>query len=291
MPGAKCPGACRWRRACSPANRPRRNCRTASTEHAGGVRKRFCTDACGAARVLPPARTDVDGFHVVVPMDGHLSKVVLHAEGLHKRFGATRALDGAGLCLRAGEIHALLGQNGAGKSTLIKLLTGVETPDAGSVVLEGRAIAPASPLDAQHAGISTVYQEVNLCPNLSVAENLYAGRYPRRFGMIDWQRVRAGARQLLAELHLDLDVDRPLSSCPVAIQQMVAIARALGVSAKVLILDEPTSSLDEGEVRELFAVMRRLRERGMAILFVTHFLDQVYAVSDRITVLRNGGLV
>ena len=224
-------------------------------------------------------------------MDGHLSKVVLHAEGLHKRFGATRALDGAGLCLRAGEIHALMGQNGAGKSTLIKLLTGVETPDAGSVVLDGRAIAPASPLDAQHAGISTVYQEVNLCPNLSVAENLYAGRYPRRFGMIDWARVRAGARQLLAELHLDLDVDRPLSSCPVAIQQMVAIARALGVSAKVLILDEPTSSLDEGEVRELFAVMRRLRERGMAILFVTHFLDQVYAVSDRITVLRNGSLV
>ena len=217
--------------------------------------------------------------------------MVLHAEGLHKRFGATRALDGAGLCLRAGEIHALMGQNGAGKSTLIKLLTGVETPDAGSVALDGRPIAPATPLDAQRAGISTVYQEVNLCPNLSVAENLYAGRYPRRFGMIDWRRVRDGARALLAELHLDLDVDRPLSSCPVAIQQMVAIARALGVSARVLILDEPTSSLDEGEVAELFAVMRRLRERGMAILFVTHFLDQVYAVSDRITVLRNGGLV
>ncbi len=220
-----------------------------------------------------------------------MNPVVLHAEGLHKRFGATRALDGAGLCLRAGEIHALMGQNGAGKSTMIKLLTGVERPDAGTVALDGRAIAPATPLDAQREGISTVYQEVNLCPNLSVAENLYAGRYPRRFGLIDWGRVREGARALLAELHLELDVDRPLSSCPVAIQQMVAIARALGVSAKVLILDEPTSSLDEGEVRELFAVMRRLRERGMAILFVTHFLDQVYAVSDRITVLRNGGLV
>jgi simple sugar transport system ATP-binding protein len=220
-----------------------------------------------------------------------MSEVVLRAAGLGKRFGATVALDGAGLVLRAGEIHALMGQNGAGKSTLIKLVTGVEQPDAGTIELDGRAIAPASPLQAQREGISTVYQEVNLCPNLSVAENLYAGRYPRRFGLIDWKQVREGARALLRELHLDIDVDLPLSSYPVAVQQMVAIARALGVSAKVLVLDEPTSSLDEGEVRELFAVMRRLRERGMAILFVTHFLDQVYAVSDRITVLRNGTLV
>jgi len=221
-----------------------------------------------------------------------MSEVVLQARGLDKRFGATVALAGAGLTLRVGEIHALMGQNGAGKSTLIKLLTGVERPDAGTIELDGRAIAPATPLDAQHAGISTVYQEVNLCPNLSVAENLYAGRYPRRrFGLIDWVQVRSGARALLAELHLDIDVDLPLSSYPVAVQQMVAIARALGVSARVLVLDEPTSSLDEDEVRELFAVMRRLRGRGMAILFVTHFLDQVYAVSDRITVLRNGGLV
>ena len=217
--------------------------------------------------------------------------VVLQARGLAKRFGATRALEGVDLTLRAGEIHTLMGQNGAGKSTLIKLLTGVEAPDAGTVLLDGQPIAPASPLEAQRLGISTVYQEVNLCPNLSVAENLYAGRYPRRLGMIDWKAVREGARGLLAELQLELDVDRPLSSCPVAIQQMVAIARALGVSARVLILDEPTSSLDESEVAGLFAVMRRLRERGMAILFVTHFLDQVYAVSDRITVLRNGGLV
>ena len=220
-----------------------------------------------------------------------MSSVVLNATGLAKRFGATVALADAGLVLRAGEIHALMGQNGAGKSTLIKLLTGVEIPDAGTIQLEGRRIAPATPLQAQAEGISTVYQEVNLCPNLSVAENLYAGRYPRRFGLVDWKQVRAGARALLRELHLDIDVDRPLSGYPVAVQQMVAIARALGVSARVLVLDEPTSSLDEGEVRELFAVMRRLRERGMAILFVTHFLDQVYAVADRITVLRNGRLV
>ncbi|MEO8313717.1 MAG: sugar ABC transporter ATP-binding protein [Pseudomonadota bacterium] len=221
-----------------------------------------------------------------------MSAVVLRAEGLCKRFGATVALEGAGLVLRAGEIHALMGQNGAGKSTLIKLLTGVESPDAGQIVLDGGVIAPATPHDAQRAGISTVYQEVNLCPNLSVAENLYAGRYPRRWtGLIDHARTRDGARTLLAELHLDIDVQRPLGSYPVAVQQMVAIARALGVSARVLILDEPTSSLDQQEVNELFTMLRRLRERGMAILFVTHFLDQVYAVSDRITVLRNGVLV
>jgi len=222
-----------------------------------------------------------------------MNPVVLQAGGLHKRFGATVALEDAGLTLRAGEIHALMGQNGAGKSTLIKLLTGVERPDAGSIVLDGRPIAPATPLQAQHEGISTVYQEVNLCPNLSVAENLYAGRYPRKrwSRLIDWGRVREGSRELLAGLRLDIDVERPLGSYPVAVQQMVAIARALGVSARVLILDEPTSSLDEGEVQALFGVMRQLRERGMAILFVTHFLDQVYAVSDRITVLRNGAFV
>ncbi len=221
-----------------------------------------------------------------------MNAVVLQASGLRKRFGATVALDGAGLTLREGQIHALMGQNGAGKSTLIKLVTGVETPDAGSIVLDGAPVAPATPLEAQALGISTVYQEVNLCPNLSVAENLFAGRYPRRWGgLIDWGRVRTGARALLAELQLDIDVDRTLGSYPVAVQQMVAIARALGVRAKVLVLDEPTSSLDEDEVQGLFTVMRRLRDRGMAILFVTHFLDQVYAVSDRITVLRNGTLV
>lgn len=222
-----------------------------------------------------------------------MSAIALQASGLGKRFGATVALEDVGLCLRAGEIHALMGQNGAGKSTLIKLLTGVVAPDAGRIELDGRAIAPRTPLQAQHAGISTVYQEVNLCPNLSVAENIYAGRYPRRrwTGAIDWKQVREGARALLGELNLDIDVELPLAHYPVAVQQMVAIARALGVSARVLVLDEPTSSLDEGEVRELFRVMGRLRERGMAILFVTHFLDQVYAVSDRITVLRNGRLV
>ncbi|KAB7767427.1 sugar ABC transporter ATP-binding protein [Xanthomonas maliensis] len=203
------------------------------------------------------------------------------------------ALQDVDLCLHAGEIHALMGQNGAGKSTLIKLLTGVEAPDAGRIERDGQPIAPATPVQAQQAGISTVYQEVNLCPNLSVAENLYAGRYPRRrwSRTIDWPQVRAGAHALLRELQLELDVELPLAHYPVAIQQMVAIARAMGVSARVLILDEPTSSLDEGEVAALFRVLRRLRERGMAIVFVSHFLDQVYALADRISVLRNGRLV
>ncbi|WP_242103859.1 sugar ABC transporter ATP-binding protein [Lysobacter sp. M2-1] len=216
--------------------------------------------------------------------------IVLQARGLCKSFAGIAALEDVDLILRAGEVHALMGQNGAGKSTLIKLLTGVMRPDSGEMWVGGQAVSPSSPAQAQHLGISTVYQEVNLCPNLSVAENIVGGRYPRRrwTGAIDWNAVNAHARDVLAGLHLDIDPKRPLSDFPVAVQQMVAIARALSVSAKLLILDEPTSSLDEREVQELFAVIRRLREQGMAILFVTHFLDQMYAVSDRVTVLRNG---
>jgi monosaccharide-transporting ATPase len=216
--------------------------------------------------------------------------IVLQARGLCKSFAGVAALEDVDLTLRAGEVHALMGQNGAGKSTLIKLLTGVMRPDSGEIWVSGQSVSPSTPAEAQHLGISTVYQEVNLCPNLSVAENIVGGRYPRRHwtGAIDWNAVNARARDVLAGLNLDIDPKRPLSDFPVAVQQMVAIARALSVSAKLLILDEPTSSLDEKEVQELFAVMRRLREQGMAILFVTHFLDQMYAVSDRVTVLRNG---
>lgn len=171
------------------------------------------------------------------------------------------------------------------------MLTGVVSLDAGEILLEGRAIHPDSPLDAQKLGISTVYQEVNLCPNLSVAENIFAGYFPRRGALhgyrIDWDKTHGQARELLARIGLDIDVTRVLTSYSVAVQQMVAIARALKLSSKVLILDEPTSSLDDDEVRRLFDVLRRLREQGLAILFVTHFLNQVYAISDRITVLRN----
>ncbi len=221
---------------------------------------------------------------------------LLELVGVDKRFASVRVLEGVGLRLFPGEIHALMGQNGAGKSTLIKVLTGVYQADGGEMRLAGQPIRPQSPQHAQALGISTVYQEVNLCPNLSVAENIFAGRYPR-LGLaqgwrIDWAGMNRQAAELLTRLNLDIDVTRTLSSYSVAVQQMVAIARALRVSTnRVLILDEPTSSLDEGEVKQLFAVLRRLRGEGLAILFVTHFLDQVYAICDRITVLRNGKLV
>jgi simple sugar transport system ATP-binding protein len=220
---------------------------------------------------------------------------VLQAHGIVHRYGDKRALDGVRLHLRAGEVHALMGQNGAGKSTLIKVLTGVEPLQAGGIQLSGTPLRPASPLDAQRLGISTVYQEVNLCANLSVAQNLFAGREPLRpwlrGGGIDWPQVNSRARERLAALGIDIDVRRELGAHSVAVQQMVAIARALDLSARVLILDEPTSSLDSHEVEQLFAALRRLRAGGMAILFVTHFLDQVYAIADRITVLRNGAFV
>jgi len=217
---------------------------------------------------------------------------VLEVTGIHKQFPGVRALCDAGLRLFPGEVHTLMGQNGAGKSTLIKVLTGVYQPDSGSVHLDGRPIRPRSTQEAQALGISTVYQEVNLCPNLSVAENIFIGRYPRRFahrfGPVDWRAMRRQAAELLKRLQIDIDVSKQLAHYPLAIQQMVAIARALHTDAKVLILDEPTSSLDEAEVQTLFGVLRRLRAEGMAILFVTHFLEQTYAISDRITVMRNG---
>jgi len=223
------------------------------------------------------------------------AELVLEARGLTRRFTGVLALSGVDFRLFAGEVHALMGQNGAGKSTLIKVLTGVHPPDAGELRLGGEPIQPGSPAAAQRLGISTVYQEVNLCPNLTVAENIFAGRYPRKSAAglwrIDWARMQRDARALLARLNLSIDVTRLLSSYPVAVQQMVAIARALSVEAKVLILDEPTSSLDEREVARLFEVLRQLRDQGMAILFVTHFLAQTYAIADRITVLRNGELV
>jgi simple sugar transport system ATP-binding protein len=216
------------------------------------------------------------------------SAPVLELRGISKAFTGVQALNGVSLNLYPGEVHTLMGQNGAGKSTLIKVLTGVYTPDHGQILLAGQAIQPQSTLDAQNHGISTVYQEVNLCPNLSVAENIFIGRYPRKLGRIDWAGMAKQATELLERMQIRIDVTLPLAHYPLAIQQMVAISRSLLVSAKVLILDEPTSSLDEKEVDLLFSVLRGLREQGMAILFVTHFLDQTYAISDRITVMRNG---
>jgi monosaccharide-transporting ATPase len=211
--------------------------------------------------------------------------------GVSKQFPGVKALSDVDFRLFPGEVHALLGENGAGKSTLIKVLTGVYDIDQGDIVLDGAPVRFTSPLQAQQGGVSTVYQEINLCPNLSVAENIFIGREPRRFGRIHWSEVRRRSRQLLARLQLDIDVSTRLSEYSIAVQQMVAIARAIDISAKVLIFDEPTSSLDADEVNRLFRIMRQLKDDGIAILFVTHFLDQVYEVSDRITVLRNGRLV
>jgi simple sugar transport system ATP-binding protein len=216
---------------------------------------------------------------------------LLQVRGVTKRFLGVTALRGVDFTVRAGEIHALLGENGAGKSTLIKVLTGVHTADEGMITFAGRSIRPTAPKEAEQAGISTVYQEVNLIPTLSVAENIALGRQPGRFGFVDWRAIRRHAQEALARLEIVCDVDAELGSLSVALQQMVAIARALDLRARLLVLDEPTASLDEKEVAELFKVMRRLRGEGLGIVFVTHFLDQVYAVSDRLTVLRNGELV
>ncbi|MCI2046504.1 MAG: sugar ABC transporter ATP-binding protein [Faecalibacterium sp.] len=220
--------------------------------------------------------------------------IVLTMRGISMTFPGVKALDNVDLTLRKGEVHALMGENGAGKSTLIKCLTGINKFEAGEIHLEGieGAVINRSPMDAQKIGISTVYQEVNLCPNLSVAENLYIGREPRsKTGAISWKTMNQKARALMENFQLEVDVTRELSSYSVAIQQMIAIARAVDMDCKVLILDEPTSSLDDNEVKRLFARMRHLKEQGVSILFVTHFLEQVYEISDRITVLRNGALV
>lgn len=215
---------------------------------------------------------------------------LLALHGFSKSFAGVAALDGVDFTLRSGEIHALLGENGAGKSTLIKTMTGVVARDAGTMQLDGVEIAPRSTGEATKVGIATVYQEVNLAPNLSVAQNLFLGRQPTRFGLVREGEMRRRARALLAEFDLDIDVAAPLESYSVAVQHIVAIARAVDLSARVLILDEPTASLDAHEVEILFAVMRQLAARGIGIVFVTHFLDQVYAICDRITVLRNGRL-
>ncbi len=219
-------------------------------------------------------------------------KEIVVMEGIYKSFPGVQALENVDFTLRTGEIHALVGENGAGKSTLIKVMTGVERQDQGTVILEGKEAFIKSPLHAQTMGISTVYQEVNLCNYLTVAENILIGREPRRLGRIDWKGMNNRARQVLQGLNIDIDVTQPLGSYSTAIQQITAIARALEISsAKVLILDEPTSSLDAHETEQIFRVMRTLKKSGVGIIFITHFIDQVYEVSDRITVLRNGRLV
>lgn len=213
---------------------------------------------------------------------------LLEVRGVTKTFPSTVALAGVDFTLHRGDVHVLVGENGAGKSTLIKVITGVYQKDGGTIALDGKPINPQSPKHAQDLGISTVYQEVNLIPTLSVAENIFLGRQPMRFGMIDMKTANRRAKQLLLDFGVDIDVTRNLSAYSVAIQQIVAVVRGVDLSAKVLILDEPTSSLDRPEVEMLFSVIRSLKQRGIGIILITHFLDQVYEIGDRITVLRNG---
>ena len=217
--------------------------------------------------------------------------IVLTMRGISKSFPGVKALNNVDFTLRKGTIHALMGENGAGKSTLIKVLTGIYPMDAGEIRIDGieGAISIRSPQEAQSYGISTVYQEITLCPNLTVAENMFIGRTQKK--TVDWKNMEKRAGELLDNLGIPARPKQQLGSCSLAVQQMVAIARAVDTDCKVLILDEPTSSLDDNEVAMLFKLMRDLKARGVGIIFVTHFLEQVYEVSDQITVLRNGELV
>ena len=217
--------------------------------------------------------------------------IVLSMRNISKSFPGVRALHNVDFTLYSGEIHALMGENGAGKSTLIKVLTGVHLKDSGQITIAGSAKEAniKSPQDAQNLGISTVYQEITLCPNLTVAENMFIGR--GNYSLVNWTKMREKTSELLDKLNIPARATQQLSTCSLAVQQMVAIARAVDMECKVLILDEPTSSLDEREVEKLFSLMRELKSRGVGIIFITHFLEQVYEVCDRITVLRNGELI
>lgn len=239
--------------------------------------------------VIPLRLSNRKGRHEVME-----EQILLSMQNINKSFPGVKALDDAQITVHKGEIHALMGENGAGKSTLIKVLTGIHPFETGEIRMDGfeNPIINHSPIEAQGRGIVTVYQEVNLCPNLSVAENLFIGREPKtKAGLIDWRTMNKRSKEIMENLDMKIDVTDALENYSLAIQQMVAIARAVDMECKLLILDEPTSSLDEIEVAKLFELMRKLKEQGVGIIFVTHFLEQVYEVCDRITVLRNGQFV
>ena len=218
------------------------------------------------------------------------NEYILQMKHIDMFFPGVKALKDVSFNLKKGEIISLMGENGAGKSTLVKVLTGVYHKTNGEITFDGKVIEPTTPLASQQMGISTVYQEVNLCANLSVAENIYIGREPRgAFGRIDWATMQKNASDLLfRELGIDIDVTKELNFYPVAMQQMIAIARAIDTQCKVLILDEPTSSLSDKETERLFKIMRNLKSQGISIIFISHFLEQIYTICDRITVLRDG---
>jgi ribose transport system ATP-binding protein len=217
--------------------------------------------------------------------------MLLSMQGVSKSFAGIAALRSASLEIAAGEIMALVGQNGAGKSTLIKILTGAYQRDEGTIRLDGQDVSFSSPAESQAAGIATIYQEINLAPQRSVAENIFLSREPRKFGFLDRRAMRNGARKVLQTFKLDIDVDLPVSRFSAATRQMVSIARAVTQSARLLIMDEPTSSLDEREVAVLFETIRMLRTNGVAVIFIGHRLDELYAICDRVTVMRDGQTV
>ena len=216
---------------------------------------------------------------------------LLRMEGIRKVFSGVTALDGVDFTLERGEVHSLVGENGAGKSTLIKIMTGAYQRDGGRVLLEGREVDFRTPEDAQRAGVVAVYQEVNLLAYRTVAENIYLGREPRRFGLIDWKRMRREAGALLSRLGLDIDPSATLGDLNIALRQMVAIARGVSFGAKVVVLDEPTSSLTEHEVSILYDVIRRLKAEGTGVVYISHRFDELYAICDRVTIMRDGRLV
>ena len=226
-------------------------------------------------------------------MASNESDLILEMKNIDMFFPGVKALKDVTFNLKKGEIHSLMGENGAGKSTLVKVLTGVYQKTNGSIRFDGEIIEPKSPKESQEMGISTVYQEVNLCSNLTVAENIYIGREPRgKFNQIDWQTMNKNAKQLLHdELGIDIDVTKVLDFYPVAMQQMIAIARAIDTKCKILILDEPTSSLSDRETERLFQIMRNLKNMGISIIFISHFLEQIYTICDRVTILRDGTYV
>jgi len=219
-------------------------------------------------------------------------ETVLRATGIAKSYAGVRALDGVSLDLRAGEVHAIVGENGAGKSTLIKILTGATTPDAGAIEVRGAHVARLDPQTARALGIAAIYQQPTLFPHLTVAENLALGLERRRwYQPIDWQERRTRARALLARIRAHIDPDQPASELSMAAQQLVEIARALGTDARVVIMDEPTAALPQDDVERLLEVVRQLRRDGVGVVYISHRLDEVFALADRVTVLRDGRLV
>lgn len=213
---------------------------------------------------------------------------ILEMKDIQKSFPGVRALDGIDFRLKPGEIHSLMGENGAGKSTLIKILTGVYRKDGGSIIFDGREVEINGTIDAQNMGISTVYQELNMIPYLSVGENIFLGRYPKKGNMIDWKKLYKDAGELLQGMGLHIDAQAILNTYGTAAQQMISIARAISLNCKIIVLDEPTSSLDTDEVQMLFQLVKELKEKGIAVIFISHRLDEIYEISDRITVLKDG---